>query len=368
MISAASSKALARSDERVSVLETLVATAALAPSGDNTQPWQFHIDEESLRIRIAVDESRDPSPMNAGQRMSRIAVGAALENLVRTAVDNDLGCEVEFSGGNAVVAHLSSLGLQPLQTDPTLKSRCTNRSVYDGKAVARDVVQRLEQLRPDSERVGVLWITDRPRIDRLAAIVQNSDALMFGDSALRRSIFSSVRFDRPAGESVAEGLSLASLELRGFDRHAFRLLPTIGKRVGQWIRLGALIGAKSKKLVRSASGLCIGVVADDEWHTDYLVGRAMQQMWLELTRQRFAVQPMMSLPVLENVVSNSAAGVHTLDGKRVKRIREDLRQLLPRIGNRRPAFILRFGYSRAPTGRVGRRPLTDVTSIQAGSK
>ena len=58
----------------------LLKAAAVAPSGDNTQPWRFEV--ETSRIRVIVDPARDPSPMNAGQRMARIAAGAAAENII----------------------------------------------------------------------------------------------------------------------------------------------------------------------------------------------------------------------------------------------------------------------------------------------
>ncbi len=48
-------------------LESLVEAATRAPSGDNTQPWRFEIREKSNQILIHLDESRDTSPMNAGQ-------------------------------------------------------------------------------------------------------------------------------------------------------------------------------------------------------------------------------------------------------------------------------------------------------------
>src|SRR5262249_47838431 len=50
---------------------TLLAAACRAPSGDNRQPWRFEIDETEMRLTLQLDPNRDPSPMNAGQRMSR---------------------------------------------------------------------------------------------------------------------------------------------------------------------------------------------------------------------------------------------------------------------------------------------------------
>src|SRR4051812_25133672 len=67
---------------------TLISAAILAPSGDNTQPWRFEIDEAASAITICVDKERDLSPMNAGQHMSHVACGATLENIERTSLRN----------------------------------------------------------------------------------------------------------------------------------------------------------------------------------------------------------------------------------------------------------------------------------------
>ena len=73
----------------------LVAAALSAPSGDNTQPVRFAVDEEARTIALVLDPTRDPSPMNAGQRMARMAAGASLENLVRAAEALGLAAELE---------------------------------------------------------------------------------------------------------------------------------------------------------------------------------------------------------------------------------------------------------------------------------
>src|SRR6266545_357605 len=76
--------------------ESLLAAACRAPSGDNTQPWRFIVDPDGGRVALQVDETRDPSPMNAGQRMARIAVGAVLENLLRAAEGHGWAAELEL--------------------------------------------------------------------------------------------------------------------------------------------------------------------------------------------------------------------------------------------------------------------------------
>src|SRR3954471_2545432 len=76
-------------------LASLLTAAGQAPSGDNTQPWRFVVDPESGTIALEEDATRDPSPMNTGGRMSRIAVGAALENLIRRAQSHGWDVKLE---------------------------------------------------------------------------------------------------------------------------------------------------------------------------------------------------------------------------------------------------------------------------------
>src|SRR5262249_30063217 len=66
-------------------LAGLAPAAIAATSGGNAEPWRFVLREEAGEIDVYVDEHVDTSPMNAGHRMSRIAAGAALENLLRSA-------------------------------------------------------------------------------------------------------------------------------------------------------------------------------------------------------------------------------------------------------------------------------------------
>jgi hypothetical protein len=124
-----------------------------------------------------------------------------------------------------------------------------------------------------------------------------------------------------------------------------------------------LFAAKARQLVASASGLCLVVAPDSAAATDVLVGQAMQRAWLALTAQGLAVQPMMSLLVLENAGEHGTPElVASLGRDRLADLRDTLRALVPEIGTGRPAFLMRFGYALPPSGRTGRLPLTSVVN------
>ncbi|MEO2033295.1 MAG: hypothetical protein ABGZ35_14545, partial [Planctomycetaceae bacterium] len=328
-------------------MQMLLEAAVLAPSGDNTQPWRFDVDETDRQIVVNVDPVRDTSPMNAGQRMSRIAIGAAVENIVRTVAFNDLKVATEPSAtSHSVSIRLHEVAKTPLRADEAVANRCTNRRACHGKTVSAETLQRLQQQSTDLSEVETHWITDAEHVRRMAAVVRQADAILFGTAELRHAFLENVRFDRPDDETVDEGLSLASLEIKGRDRAPFRLLPKLPNWLVRLMRVGSTIGRQNEQLILGGAGLCLGVAADDEPLTDIAVGRAMQRAWLALTEQNLAVQPMMSLLVLQNALTHGSDSVRSALGTdRVQNLLEQLSTVCPQIDDGRPAFLLRFGYA-----------------------
>ena len=278
--------------------------------------------------------------MNAGQRMARIALGAALENLLRTAASRGWVLKWDYGPGPALVQiQLTGQSGQTEEENGAITARVTNRRLYDGRPLSPEVLDRLRRETPILEDVGTHWIVDRERLTTLARLIGRTDALMFGEPAMRRAFLSQVRFDAPPDMEVAEGLSLASLEVTGADRLGLRMMP----RLPDWLlKLGGasrVFAAKARQLVESASGLCLAVAPDGTQRSDLVVGRVMQRAWLALTREGLAAQPMMSLPVLENALENgSPALVAALGARPVGGVERSVPKV-PVRDRRRPAGV-----------------------------
>lgn len=333
------------------LLEKLIAAAIRAPSGDNTQPWRFLVDSTAGQLSIQLDEIRDPSPMNAGQRMARIAIGAALENVLRMARCNGLEASVvERQGAALATIRIASGDHSRVETEPVLKDRVTNRRLYDGRAVPEQILAALQHETPELEGVKTYWVVARERLVKLASLIGAADATMFGEPSMRRAFLGNVRFDAPVISEVEEGLSLASLELTAMDRLALRTLRRLPDVIVRFAGIMKVFATKARALVESASGLCLIVAHSRDQRADLVVGRAMQRAWLALTAHGLAVQPMMSLCVLDNVLEHGSSDViASLDSKKATALGEEFRSLAPEIGDGRAAFLMRFGFARPST-------------------
>jgi nitroreductase len=341
-------------------LAPILDAARLAPSGDNTQPIRFAVDTERGTIALIIDPTRDPSPMNAGQRMARMAAGASIENLVRAAEGLGYHVDIEVNPSNGTLALVrligSGSGVAPMLAP--IPDRVTNRRAFDGREVAADVLSRLAAECPPIGGASTHWIVGRDRIEAFAGLIGESDAAMFGDPSMRQAFLSKVRFDEPRSKTVEEGLSLDSLEVGPADRMALRAMRRMPDRL---LKLGGglkVFARKARELVRSASGLCLVVAPDGSEASDIASGRALQRSWLALAGEGLATQPMMTLLVLENVAENGEGRLIDAIGRdKLASIRDRFRALAPEIDGRRPAWLLRFGYAPPPTGRTGRLPV-----------
>ncbi len=341
-------------------LETLLDAAILAPSGDNTQPWRFVVDEASRSIDVEVDETRDQSPMNAGQRMARIACGAAIENMVRTARHNHWPLTVEQGEGDSLARLTLANGIDEAGViDDAIVRRHTNRNFYDGQPAENFPILGELQRESAADRengIHTHWITDRSQLGEIARIVGEADAMMFGIRSMRQAFLENIRFDLPPDARAEEGLPLGSLGLNAFDRFGLKMLRYLPDPI---VRYGGVLRSfrnRALKLLAGSSGVCIIAANGDSHHNDVAIGRAFERNWLTLTASGLAAQPMMSLPVLDGwLCSGSEPARLPKIGGRGRGLFRRMHDAARVISEHRIAAVIRFGYAQAPQSRAARQ-------------
>jgi nitroreductase len=345
-------------------IERILDAARLAPSYENAQPWRFVVQGDT--VSLFVDHERDRSPPGAGGRMARIAVGAALECALVRAGRMGVAVRFEAPRGSALVTVTISEPKRFPEPDKALVRRATNRRLYDGRPVDDATFAWLHEATPPIDAARTLWF-GRERVRTLGPRIEQGEAAFYAEPSLREAALRAIRFDVRDREEVAHGLSLGSLELSAADRLTLDGLRKVSQDPQQAAWAFKKMGARARRLVESASGVCVIAARGSEPAVDVAVGRSMMRAWLALTRRGLVAQPMSAVPVLEAILETAQAAapgwVALADEARAEAAVAAVRAAFPNVERgSRIAMILRYGWAPDPSARVRRLPLEESIS------
>jgi hypothetical protein len=341
--------------------ERMARAGALAPSGDNLQPWSFAIAGDTLLIRH--DPTRDLSLFNVQYLASFIALGAAVENITIAASGEGYRTRVScFPNGqnDEVVGRVSfEPGGQPDALAAVLDRRCTNRRPYEKKAISPATLASLDVTKRFSV-INLSWVQDPIRLQSLGKIIARADRLIFENPRIHNHLFSTLRWSQAEVERTRDGLPIDSLELGKLGSFAFRGLkswPLV--RFLNHFGFSKIAAGKSIELMRrcSAAGL---ITAPDTSPRSFLeAGRAFQRLWLQATKDDLALQPMTAI-IFFQLRSRLAdySGLSEDQITLVDELRHDLERFFVGPPHSVPAMLFRIGFAPAPSGRTIRRPAT----------
>lgn len=364
-------------------IEHVLDAARTAPSHDNVQPWRFIVEGET--ISFAVDHGRDAH----GGPTARIAVGAAIENALLCA--SRMGATVRYQEPRegALVTLSVTEPKRENEPDKARVRRATNRRLYDGKAVDDPTFLWLREATPALDLTRTHWF-GRERVRALAPILEDAETLYFADAPLREETLRAIRFDVRDREEVTQGLSIGSLELSTSERMT---LAGLRKPIEPRMAMAEYrkMGARARRLVESASGVCVITARGTEPLTDVTVGRSMQRAWLALTRRGLVAQPMTAMMSLAAVAERPTdSSVAMLDDGRdtipdaegskappsvaqvaaaehqakVRELLVAFRGAFPNLEpDARIALLLRVGWAQPVSARVRRLPLEDSVTV-----
>jgi hypothetical protein len=325
-------------------IERILDSARTAPSRDNLQPWRFVVDDET--VSFSVDAERDSTPDGA---MARIALGAALECTSVSA--SRMGATVKPQPPREGALITLSFTNPKRLPDPDLSRmrRVTNRRLYDGRALDDATLLALRESTPERGLAQAHWF-GRERVRALGPLFEQAEELRWLDDGSRARSLATIRFDVKDREEVERGLSIGSLELTSPERAALTDLRKPGTS-GVAATAVKTMATRARRLVESASGVCILTTRGTDPMAEVDVGRLMQRVWMTLTQRGLAAHPMTTVMSLAPTTDTEPDG-------RLATLLTAFRQTFPNVpAEDRIAFLMRFGWADAPSVRVGRLPL-----------
>lgn len=267
----------------------LIEAAASAPSADNSQPWCFDWNDNTLTGRV-YRRGGFPSDYHA----TTLALGAATENLywafellgldVSSWFFGPPGPDGVFAQGQVHATEQAKITRLPEK--PIWKRRHTNRLPY------RLEIEPVASLGLGTCQVGEVtaMAIEGPGIKSVADWVKQASEIRFQTREVNEWFAKSLRYG-DSQEDMIDGLHVNTL---GLPPGGVGLL----KLMSSWKRMQFLNGIKAYKLFATIEAvnfqkapLAIAIVGPSDRTASFDAGRCLQQVWLKVTELGLSAHP-----------------------------------------------------------------------------
>lgn len=275
------------------VLDYLIRAGGQAPSGDNCQPWTFAADGQGITVRLA--PGADPSFFNVNQAASRLACGAAAENIVLAATRFGLSSSVVCQADRARIA-LTPSGVAESPLQRFIWTRHTNRTPYSCLPLPDQAREALHKSIEDVPGTRLILVREKQALATLARIIREADLIRFQRRDLHTHFMAMVRFTREAALDSRTGLPLKNLEAGPAGDIFLRTCrPWPMMRAASLIGLDRVAAGMAAKGLRECAAAGLLVCKDFTPDRQILAGRALERLWLTTAREGLSFQPMTAI-------------------------------------------------------------------------
>lgn len=334
------------------VLKGFIDNAVYAPSGDNSQPWRFRI-EDSAIVLLNIPNA-DATLYNFKQRGSRFAHGAIIENLSILARAQGYRTEVSlFPDIPDATARISFIQDSP-KAEPlvgAIKNRATNRKPY--RKIPLEASHRTMILDSVNDRSGVeLRLAEgQDHLSLLARTVSTNERLLMENRTLHDFLFGMIRWSLEE-ERATPGLYLKTMELPPPVQVLFRfvLRHWAAVKALNFIGLSRFIPLQSAQGYRASSAFGAIVLTGDTDSDFVRAGRAFQRAWLTATSAGMSIQPVTAIPYLAQRVEAGAAEAFSPEHQEmIRRANSVISDVFHLQDREYIAMLFRIGYGDKPS-------------------
>jgi len=299
----------------IELAKLLISFAVLAPSGHNSQPWQFQVSDNE--IIITPNFSKRLDVVDGNDRELFISLGCAAENMMIAARHYGYDSHYVFDDGKVVV----TFSKQDVYNDDTLFDAISKRHTHRGKFSGAKIPENLLQ-NVDSEVNASVMVYDSKcrESEIIKQKIAEGNVIQMSDTAFKRELISWMRFNKKHINETHNGLCYNVL---GF--------PATPKPIGRRI-IGMFLNPKAQNKTdnavnASASHFCVFCVNDDNAKNWVDLGVFLERFLLKFTSEGIAYS-----------FSNQPCEISSL--------KENLRQSLNLTSY--PSVIIRLGYGEEP--------------------
>jgi nitroreductase len=257
--------------------ERLIYYATKAPSGHNTQPWKFQVQDETVII-ILPDFSRSLPIVDPDNHALFISLGCALENLVIAGIHFGYQPDVQlFTGENPCIRVVMHNREEKKENElfSQIEIRQSTRNTYKGKLIPEEHLNLLDKV-ATRENARCIILQKKEEIEPVTALVMEGCEKQFRNPAFVDELVHWIRFSQSQASKKQDGLSSAA---------------TGNPYVPDWfgkLVMGVSVSPqkeakKCAEMIKSSSALAVFIGERDDMKTWINVGRSFERFALMAT-------------------------------------------------------------------------------------
>jgi len=187
----------------------MIEQAIKAPSGHNTQPWLFKMNEKNIEIHPNFEKALPI--VDFDNRELFISLGCATENLCIAASQRGYGTYIKIETKGIINIELTkdeSVVPDPLYDQMT--HRQTNRSMYSGRIIPIDTLKILQETPGNLSGINIYtYQNGTPEFDSISTYVARGNDIQMRDKAFKDELHTWMRYNKKHQDENNDGLSYA---------------------------------------------------------------------------------------------------------------------------------------------------------------
>lgn len=343
------------------IIQKILDIAVYAPSGDNSQPWEFIVKNNEIKIFNIPD--KDNPYLNFQQSGSYVAHGALIENIVIAASQYGYAAEINLFPNPqepdlVAVIKLEKTSPREELFYPFIKERCTNRKPYENRKLSEGQKRSFMHAPEEVGEGGKVILVDEE--DKMKIIGEASSAMeqiALETKFLHKLFFADIVWTEKEEQEKKCGLYLKTMELPPPVQILFKVLKywpamNILNKIGF-----AKMAAKGNAKLYASGGAFGIVVTDGDSAKDFInAGRLTQRVWLKTTKMRLGLHPVTGILFLaRRVIAGEAKELSEEHIQLIKKSYETIKSAFG-VENGVIAMAFRIGYADKPSAKCSRKP------------
>ncbi len=354
-------------------LKGLIASANMAPSGGNVQPWIWVFDRKGV-LHLFHDQERSHSMLDFKGTGSLIAFGAAIENLRLAAAKTGIEIEVithlnEFeeelvSSIRFIAKFHEPIKVQNYDLADGIGIRCTNRKNTNRELLEKSQLQELLSY-ANQEGFSIQFTEDERDLETLSEVVGGMDRMRFFHEEGLKDFVKEVRWTEKDAIETKDGIDIATLELSGTEKAAMGLLkdPRTVKFFRKFL-MGYGLTKISKDTLTSSSAIVVLQHRDFSPQAYLEGGKILQQIWIKANMLGLSFQPVTAmLFIFHKVLNERDHGFTKEEEAEIRKLKHRFDSIFKKDSERQDLFMFRLNKAGEPTVRAYRRDVEDTLIV-----